>query len=205
MARNLIVGAVGRRGSGKSTAAADLVRRCPRLAIFDLCGEHGWVPNVLQPSDFERFIAWSLGRTRYAAALVPEDLDRDLALWARLCFERGDLVLLAEELPMYSQPAFLPPQLDRIVRLGRHRRISLLWTAQRAAEVPRRVTAATDAFILFRQTEPRDLDALAERCGAAISDRVASLGLHDSICWDVVADRETTTSSLAQDLVALYP
>jgi len=205
MARNLIIGAVGRRGSGKSTAAADLVRRCPRLLVFDLCAEHTWVPNVLQASDLERFMAWSLGRSRYAAALVPEDLDHDLALLARVCFERGDLVLLAEELPMYSQPAFLPPELDRIVRLGRHRRISLVWTAQRAAEVPRRVTAATDAFILFRQTEPRDLDAIAERCGPPVRDRVASLGLHDSVIWDVVGDRETSADSMAQDLVALYP
>jgi hypothetical protein len=49
-------------------------------------------------------------------------------------------------------------------------------------------------WILFSQTEPRDLDAIAERCGREIADKVAGLGLHDSFTWDVIT-REVIPNS----------
>ena len=44
----------------------------------------------------------------------------------------------------------------------------------------------TDFFVFYSQTEPRDLDAIAERCGREVADKVAGLGLHDSFTWDVI-------------------
>jgi len=204
MASNFILGAIGRRGSGKSTCVRQIAAYCPRLAILDICAEHDWVPNRIRPADWPRFIAWSLSRSHFAGAMVPDQLDQDVPLFADSVFDRGDLVIVLEELPMYSQPQYLPAELDKIIRLGRHRAVSVIWTAQRAAEVPRRVTAATDAFILFRQTEPRDLDAIAERCGKPLSDRVASLGRHEYLVWDVLGDTDTTLDATIQHLVALY-
>jgi len=205
MAANFIIGAVGRRGSGKSTCVRSIASTCPRVAVLDICAEHDWVPNRIRPADWPRFVAWSLSRSRFAGAMVPDQLDEDLPVFADTVFDRGDLVVVLEELPMYSQPQYLPPQLDRIIRLGRHRAVSVIWTAQRAAEVPRRVTAATDAFVLFRQTEPRDLDAIAERCGKAVSDQVASLARHEYLVWDVLAEQQTTLAAVTQHLVRLYP
>ena len=71
------------------------------------------------------------------------------------------------------------------MRLGRHRAVDILWTSQRAGEVARRLTAQTDVFIIFRHTEPRDLDAIADRCGREVSDRVSRLGLHEYLTWNV--------------------
>jgi hypothetical protein len=53
--------------------------------------------------------------------------------------------------------------------------------------VSRTLTSATDVWIFYSQTEPRDLDAIAERCGREVADQVAGLGLHDSFSWDVIA------------------
>jgi hypothetical protein len=87
---------------------------------------------------------------------------------------------------MVCQPNWVPPGFDHIIRLGRHRRIDVVWTGQRAAEIARRLTAATDVFVLFAQTEARDLEALADRCGVEVAAQVSRLGLHDRLVWDVL-------------------
>ena len=74
----------------------------------------------------------------------------------------------------------------RMVRTGRHRYIDLLWTAQRASEVSRTLTSSTDLWVFYSQTEPHDLDAIAERCGRDVAEQVAGLGLHDSFTWDTI-------------------
>ncbi len=205
MVANCIIGVVGRRGSGKSTSAKKLLQATPRLFLFDVMGEHSWVPNPLSIPDWPRFVAWSGGEQQFAGALIPEDLDAELATFARAAYDRGDCLVGLEEVPMYCSPGALPDALDRLVRLGRHRQVSVVWTAQRMAEVARRLTAATDVFLLFRQTEPRDLEALAERCGAEVSGRVSALGLHDLVIWDVVESAEMTIDALTARLKILHP
>ncbi len=79
--------------------------------------------------------------------------------------------------------------LGKLIRTGRHRQIDITWTAQRASECARTLTSLTDEFVLFSQTEPRDLDAIAARCGDEVARKVAELGRHDYITWDVGARR----------------
>ncbi len=38
------------------------------------------------------------------------------------------------------------------------------------------------------------MDAIAERCGREIADKVAGMGLHDSFIWDVI-EREIIQDS----------
>src|SRR5215469_18422441 len=113
--------------------------------------------------------------------------------WPASSTTRGELLLAVEEIPLLCSASYIPPELGRLVRLGRHRRVSLLWTAQRAAEVSRTLTAMTDVFVLFSCTEPRDLDAIRERCGAEIAEKVSRLGLHDCLIWDVIGRRELSS------------
>ena len=84
---------------------------------------------------------------------------------------------------------------DRLVQSLLDRHIDIAWTAQRAAEVPKTLTALTDLWILFSQVEPRDLSALADRCGREVADRVAGLGLHDFFVFDAVSHEVVEPSS----------
>jgi hypothetical protein len=65
--------------------------------------------------------------------------------------------------------------------------VDLLWTGQRFAEIPRRLTSTTDYFVLFGQREPRDLEALADRVGRDVAGRVERLPLHGRVIFDVLA------------------
>jgi hypothetical protein len=190
--QNRIVGVIGRKGSGKSTRFADLLETQDRLIIFDPMAEHDWTPNELSaPKSIEAaqdFFRWNERKPVWAANFVPgEDLEEDLEALSKLVYDRGDCVFGVEEIPLVTSPGHMPPNFGRLIRTGRHKGVDVYWTAQRAAEVPRTLTSLTDRFVFFSQTEPRDLEAIAARCGKDVAAAVARLGMHDSLEWDVMS------------------
>lgn len=187
--QNQIVGIVGRKGTGKSSYLRQLLRYCPRLLVFDVMAEH--VPeggNRLESSaQLAQFLKWSREQEKFAGTYIPDGgLDEEIEEVSRLVYGRGRLCFACEEVPLYTQPGYMPPFFGKLVRTGRHREIDIAWTAQRAAEVPKTLTALTDMWILFSQVEPRDLSALSDRCGREVAERVAGLGLHDFFLFDAV-------------------
>jgi len=196
--QNRIVGVIGRKGSGKSTYVRGLVRYCPRFAVFDVMGEHA-SPDAKnrfeKPAQLEQFLKWSRQQATFACAYMPTgDLEEEIEEVSLLVYARGNLCFVCEEVPLYTQAGYMPPLFGKLIRTGRHREIDICWTAQRAAEVPKTLTALTDVWVLFSQTEPRDLSALADRCGRDVADRVAGLGLHDHFIWDAVDHEEIEDS-----------
>lgn len=195
--QNRIIGILGRKGSGKSCMLRQVVAEVCRLLVFDPLCEHGEIcPNRLDSIErLVAFLRWTRGKPVWRAHFVPHgDLYDQFDLFCRWVYHRGGMTLAIEEVPMFVHPNWAPMGFSEILRLGRHRQINMVWTAQRAAEVARQVTACTDVFVLFSQTEARDLDALAQRCGPEIAVKVARLGLHDYLVWDVVARRELVPS-----------
>jgi len=191
--QNRIIGILGRKGSGKSCALRRVVAQVRRLLVFDPLCEHAEIcPNRLDSIDrLAAFLRWTRGRSVWRAHFVPHgDLREQFDLFCKWAYHRGSLTLAIEEVPMMVHPNWAPAGFSEVLRLGRHRRVNVVWTAQRAAEVARQVTACTDVWVLFSQTEGRDLDALAERCGPEIAAKVARLGMHDYLVWDVIARAE---------------
>ncbi len=189
--QNRIVAIVGRKGSGKSTRFRQLMQRCECLFVWDPHGEHAWIPNRFYGLDeVNRFLAWTQFQDTFAGSFICEgDEEEGFAQVADWIYQDCDVTFGIEEAASLCSASYLPNEFSRLVRLGRHNRIDLTWTAQSFAEVSRRLTAATDYFILFQQTEPRDLDAIAYRCGREIAERVAALPMHGSLAWDAVSRR----------------
>ncbi len=189
--QNNVYGIAGKRGSGKSTVLKALAATAPRVLVWDLLGEHRWCPNRLRDArDITRFIAWAHGRERFAARVVPEDGgDETFDALCDLAYREGRLLLVVEEVAMVSKPNWLPASFDKIVRLGRHRGVSVAWTTQRLSEVARRLTSTTDAFLLFFHHEPRDVEAIQQRCGVTVADTVSRLGRHNFVSWEVATGR----------------
>ncbi|MEQ1574391.1 MAG: hypothetical protein ABL993_09120 [Vicinamibacterales bacterium] len=188
--QNRIVGIVGRKGSGKSTRTATLLKYAPRILAWDPMEDH----RALLPDSYDAICVeldeyFDEARTHqtFACAYIPGDnLEGDFEEICQLVYDYGHLLFVIEEAPLVCRASYMPPTFGKIVRTGRHRGIDILWTAQRASEVSRTLTSATDVWIFYSQTEPRDLDAIAERCGRDVAEKVAGLGLHDSFCWDVI-------------------
>jgi hypothetical protein len=190
--RNRIVAIAGRKGSGKSTLTREILKHCYRQFDFDTMGEHSWVPDQFRDlPEAELYIYDRASQPgEFIGSYVPEgdeDLEKDFSVICTAIYEVGNCTLVVEELPMLSQPNYVPRRFDRLIRLGRHRSVNILYTGQRLSECPRRVTAATDVFILFSHTEPRDLDAIAERCSPEVAVLVSKLGDHEFLVWDVAS------------------
>jgi len=196
--QNRIIGIVGRKGTGKSSRVGELLRYCPRFVVFDVMGEHARQDgkNLCDSSaQLASFLKWSRGQETFAGVYVPGgDLEEEIEEVSRPIYARGNLCFVCEEVPLYAQAGYMPPLFGKLIRTGRHQQIDIAWTAQRAAEVPKTLTALTDLWILFSQTEPRDLSALSDRCGPDIAERVAGLGLHDYFIWDAVGHEEIEDS-----------
>jgi hypothetical protein len=188
--QNQVAGVVGRKGSGKSTRVATLMKYCPRIVAWDPMEDHtDLLSDAFEGVDDEldEYFTQAWRAKTFACSFAPaEDLEEEFEEICRLVYAYGRMLFVVEEAPLVLKAGYMPPAFGRIVRTGRHRQIDLLWTAQRASEVARTLTSATDIWIFYSQTEPRDLDAIAERCGREIADQVAVLGLHDSFIWDVI-------------------
>lgn len=194
--QNKIVGEIGRKGSGKSTIFREVLRHERRLVVFNTMGEHDWIPD--QISDLDQFVVYmnevADPKEQFQVAFTPlGEIQDDFDVIAGEVFSIGNLTFGIEEMPMLTRSAgYMQPSLGRLFRLGRHRSLNLMWTAQRAAEVPRGVTGATDFFIIFQQTEPADLKALEYRVGQATVVHVEELDLHDFLTYDVITRIEGT-------------
>jgi hypothetical protein len=195
--QNRIVGVVGRKGSGKSTRVATLLKYCPRIFAWDPMEDHSDLPDAFEGvvDDLNEYFKQARRTKTFACSFIPaEDLEEEFEEVCRLVYDYGRMLFVVEEAPLVLKAGYMPSAFGRIVRTGRHRQIDLLWTAQRASEVSRTLTSATDVWIFYSQTEPRDLDAIAERCGREIADQAAGLGMHDSFVWDVI-EREIMPDS----------
>jgi hypothetical protein len=191
MKRNIVVGCVGLRGSGKSMALREIIACRPRLVVVDVMGEHGFGEVV---SDLEEaFEVLDAVQRRQIFAVTIQPARGDLAdVVDQVCdyvFEIGHLTLALEEVPHYATASSMPEGLEVLARMGRHRNVDLVYTGQRFAEIPRRLTATTDVFVLFGQREPSDLSALSDRVGREVAGRVERLPLHGRVIYDVLAGR----------------
>ena len=92
-----------------------------------------------------------------------------------MILEVRDVVFAVDEMWHYCQPGWLPEPLRFMVRAGRHRGITLVYTAQFPANVSRDLTAASTDLRVFRLIEPRDLKSLQGRLVPEALDRVPKL------------------------------
>ena len=187
--QNRIVGVVGRKGAGKSTYIRSHLGVCPRVFAFDPMDEFDAIPNSFETiSRAEQFFQWAKDRDTWAGRYVPGgDLEEAIEQVCPLVYRQGSCVFICEEIALYTRPGSVTSAFGKLVRTGRHKEISVVWATQRPAECAKSITALTDLWILFSITEPRDLDAIADRCGEEIANRVSALGQHDFIIWDVMA------------------
>lgn len=77
--------------------------------------------------------------------------------------ECGDVTFGVDEIANYCSAGWMPDNLDLICREGRHVKVSLAWTSQRAADVARGITFASRFLWVYRLEEPADLNAMRER------------------------------------------
>ncbi len=186
---NLIVGFVGKKGSGKSYAFKHQLSRKRYVVLYDVRDEHGDVfPNrVTDLDDLDDLIRDHIKAKKPALAgrFVPQGSPKNsIDEFCELMFRFTGLTIGFEEVPAYSGSSWMPEGFEQITLQGRHNLLNIFYTGQRFAELPRSLTAQTDKFVLFASREPRDLSELENRVGAETARIVSGLPRHEAVTYD---------------------
>lgn len=189
--QNRIIVVCGRRGGGKTSFVKQAVRYVPRLMVFDHHGEYGdTVPNPLaDESELLQFLGEEAdAHEHWACRYVPEyNIEEEAKTFCYHAYEQGACTTAIDEAEQLMLPNYVPPELARCLRLGRHRDLNVLLVTLRLAELARSATALADAFIVCGAiTEPKDLDTLAERTDPEFVRAVRELGRYGRLGYDVV-------------------
>lgn len=202
--KNVVIAFIGRRYTGKSTHLTEFLVKRDRVITVDPNGEHVWTPNELNSIDeLREFMKWGRKKAQWAANFVPgEDIEDDVAEASRIIFDAGDCAVAFDEITEYCSAGHAPKAFSRLVRRGRHRGIDVFYTSLRFAETPRTLTAQTDRFFLFRQSEPSDLEGIAKRFGPEVDGMVQQLGEHEYVEWDIASGLAKTPGLYAGEIDA---
>jgi len=165
LADNTILAIFGRKGSGKTELTRKIIKEHPRVFAFDtlaeyekgfrVCeGKQACIDAMLDVKD----------KRSYRVALRCIELEDNLAL-LDLAYEFPRSLVVVEETSLYARPTYLPNEIARLVRYGRHREIDQIYIARRPSEVHRDLTAQADLVVSFEQREPRDVKYLRDVAG----------------------------------------
>lgn len=142
----------GKTGYGKSTWLQAYCKGFKRIGAFDpfakFPAEYLTESEILALSDLEKTPDYF----RIATYRLP-----DLDLIGATCYTLGNCLLVIEECGYcFQKGERIPEWLSEIVFLGRHRNVSLVVTAQRAASIPIDIRSQANRLVTFQQTEMND-------------------------------------------------
>lgn len=176
--------------SGKTTNVAELVRTCPRVAIYD--------PRAVTDVQYRRvashIIVHDMNELRQVIAednfqvlfepLQPEvDGEEyyfsDFRPFVRMCWRRAQLIgpmtIIVDEAHFTMSKRSMPPEIADVVTTGGHYGCDLIWITQRFTGVNSWARANADEYWFFRVIHPADLKTIADICGPEIADQVQNL------------------------------
>ena len=147
---------VGKRGRGKTSLVAEILVRqqWDQIFIFDYCAEFG---------DF--------AIPGYCYVETEGFVDFCNAVWDN-SREGVETLLVLDEVAMYGKFNYL---VEHIYRIGRHKQIQIVSTAQRPAILPVIVRSQTDQWYFFAVSEPADLDYVAKIVPTPVMDTILGL------------------------------
>ncbi len=76
------------------------------------------------------------------------------------------------------------PAFEYLIRAAPPELIDIIITAHQPKDLPTAVRAIADRWLIFRITQPTDLDAIKDKCGDDVARQVAILNPHQFIEWN---------------------
>lgn len=185
---------VGRRELGKTTLALHLTRNVRPRVVFD--------PRALCPSPRGRITTYA----ELTAAFddLSDDGDRGIAnafdvvvtpdhdppaLFGQLCAECKTWLSNGRPLALVvDESTFVDlvrtESFQWIIRQAPRRSAYVVLTQHRPYDVPIQIRAIVDVWCVFRTTETRDLDVIAERTTDDFAAKVSKLKPREFMSWD---------------------
>lgn len=165
---------MGQRGCGKSYLAKRIQALWPKRVIIDSLSEYQAEKSAKNPDYLNAIIVNSFDsfceklmelKNNKSEKFVlifnfdPEsDLNEDIFdNILRVCFYYENIQIVIEEVQLYSSPHQLTKWLKNCLLIGRHRKLSLLFTTQRPGELNKTILSQCSHIFCGRISEGNDL------------------------------------------------
>jgi hypothetical protein len=189
-----IVFIAGKRGSGKSFLQLKELERCKlRRLVFDTLGQYGTQRGYVvfhNPGPLREYLKQRLHASCAFAILYQPlggDLNKHFEAVTFLALSYGKngpgLIYAVDEVDKFCSASFVPQSLKDLINYGRHRKISMICTSRRPAQVARELTSQCAEIRCFRTTEPRDIRYFADIMGDTAANKLPTLGEYQYLKW----------------------
>jgi hypothetical protein len=198
-----VIGVVGMRGTGKSTAAKQLVAQALgdglRVVAHDPHDEYSQdgreseqvrlgplLARVdiaeVEEEDWEELLGWEELSLSVVPRPMPQEMAEDFVRLAGAARATRDVLLVVEEVGFFG--AYAREWLDVLATQSRHWKVPLIFVAQRLTQIPKTARSQLTQLVSFRQANPDDLEALSELTASpATAPAVARLARGHFIHW----------------------
>jgi hypothetical protein len=203
----MIILCVGRKEQGKTTLAYHLVRFSPKRVIFDpredfatsliVTGDPASLPDDLDDEAVSEVIVQS---SRNVIELFEETCFH-LAEWLK--DNKGEpFGFLIDDSRLAFASKTIPQDFSWMLRSTKLEQSRIVMTTWRIVDIPPEVRSQADVWMVFKTTEPRDLELIAERFGDDAALRVQTLPPH--ICLRCDDSGPELTISVIENSKAWY-
>lgn len=169
---------VGKRGSGKSHKARSIVsNHYKRVVIFDPVND--WKDGVVVTS-WDQFVSQiklfaNVKEFRIIFRFSPDDPQRPETLnqALRVIYHIGDIMAVIDEIQLFCTPHYMPPYLENLYFIGRHKKIGVLAITQRPSKLNKSCLSQSDHVFVGQLHEKNDISVVADFLNKTTAEIVA--------------------------------
>lgn len=155
----------GATGSGKGVSLREYMRglKPVRLLAWDPLHEYGDLvtTTTAKLSDVAKAAAGKSFRIAFYPGPNADDYADKFAMFCRIAFAAGNLVMLVEELADVTKPSWAPVAWRQCTKKGRHAGLQIIAATQRPADIDKHFLGGCTYIRCFTQRFPADAKAMA--------------------------------------------
>lgn len=174
---------VGGRGSGKTYVAIAEAQRRPKVVIVDPTRQVRWRYTTTDPDR----VAATLAAHRVCDIAVhcsPDESEADQAVVTVIEAARQDpewVTVVIDELALYGRGA--KDAVQKIGRIGRHDKVSLILAGQRAVDANTGMRAIMDLIVIYPVAGASEYDEIRRMGRAELVETVQALPRHHAVVF----------------------
>jgi hypothetical protein len=171
----------GNQRQGKSVWAKLFSQRISRLLVSDPTMSYRNVDYETPPDEWlQSVITRQKEQFRFGTYYAEE-----LPMFGHAAFAAGNCTLIIEECALiFRRGEELHEWAKPLIFMGGHSHVDLVLVAQRAASIPINIRSQATRIVTFKQSEPADVDALADRIGKSVKEVIPTLDKLECLDWD---------------------
>lgn len=170
---------LGRSGCGKSFLGKSIQQSFNRKIVIDSLHEYNGGDFDFVVDTYKSLIACMLAvqnQSKFSILFrfnLNLDEESQIQEFNKICeavYNFGNVLLVVEEVHLYSSPQFLPHWLKNLTLMGRHKEVALLFTTQRAGETNKTLLAMSTHVFCGQMIDKNDQNYVASFIGKNSAD-----------------------------------